>query len=71
MYIAVTADNGVVVVVTNEQASLEFMKAFTTLRYKQVRRFVTTEKAFVDYSNGKALEYDWEYRDGKMVPILI
>ncbi len=71
-YIAITATreikkgacsylDTIVIVVSNEQTSLETMADMVKLGNK-CRRFFTTEQAFVDYSNGK--EFKIEYNPG-------
>lgn len=60
MYIALTATKNnetIVLVFANEKTSLEAMGDMVALGNK-CSRFETTERAFIDYSNGKDLKVD-------------
>lgn len=59
MYIAVVADGRVVSIESNEAASLETMRAVANRRFerpRQVVRFATDARVFIDYSNGRESE---------------
>ena len=72
MYIAVASNSEVLEVVTNEASSLEGMKAYAKLNYKNLTRFITTAESFTRYSNGEALKVDITRGDnGRNIKLIV
>jgi hypothetical protein len=71
MYIAITTKDIVLEISSNEQSSLEGMQRYSQLGISPLKRFYTTEKAFVDYSMGKTQFTELDVVDGKVITKII
>ena len=65
MYVAISRGNKVLEVACSESSSLDGMIAYAKLGYKNLRRFITNENAFVRYSEGAELTVGEDFQDYK------